>query len=246
MRIFMQFMLVSLLAIWGQSAASAQDIIWTQSSMEGVETSTPEVLSQAKGKRLYVEFVNSPKLTALFADAFKKKGAIIVTTADEADMTAHIEGQYKALRPATGRRGRVDIGIQMEKAGEITTKDNRVGLWISQGMGTMTPLQTSGVVSIVDIFARASGFRDWFNSKIGGDPDGVCLAGCEAWKYVQEALVVIGLKEKGQDDYMAKAAFRSQATEKELVSGLLIDRVLNASLAYAAGNEKLLNTASQQ
>ena len=164
--------------IWGAAGADTPTPQWGPSGIEGVETSTPEVLSLAKGKKVFVEFVNSPKLSTVFAEAFKKNGAVVVEGAQDADFTVHMEGKYKAIRPATGRRGEVDIGAQMEKSGEIVTKDHQVGIWISQGMGTLTPLQASGVVSAVDLFARASGFRDWFNSKVSGDPDGVCLAGC--------------------------------------------------------------------
>ncbi len=223
--------------IWGAVGADTPTPQWGPSGIEGVETSTPEVLSLAKSKKVFVEFVNSPKLTTVFAEAFKKNGAVVVETAKEADMTVRLEGKYKAIRPATGRRGEVDIGSQMEKSGEIVTKDHQVGIWISQGVGTLTPLQASGVVSAVDLFARASGFRDWFNSKVSGDPDGVCLAGCESWKYRQEALIVVGLKEKDQEAYTARAAFRSQAAEKDLVSGPLIDKVLNAALAFAGGTQ---------
>lgn len=228
--------------IWGAAGADTPTPQWGPSGIDGVETSTPEVLSLAKGKKVFVEFVNSPKLSTVFAEAFKKNGAVVVEGAQDADFTVHMEGKYKAIRPATGRRGEVDIGAQMEKSGEIVTKDHQVGIWISQGVGTLTPLQASGVVSAVDLFARASGFRDWFNSKVSGDPDGVCLAGCESWKYRQEALIVVGLKENGKESYAATAAFRSQATEKDLVSGPLIDKVLNAALAFAGGTPVLAPT----
>lgn len=232
-------MLVACLAIAAWNTALADTPQWVPSGTEGVDTSTPEALASTKGKKVFVEFVNSPKLTTIFSDAFTKSGAIVVQTADEADMTVHLEGKYKAIRPATGRRGEVDIGTQMEKAGDIVTKDHQTGIWISQGVGNLTPLQTSGVVSAVDLFARATGFRDWFNSKVSGDPDGVCLANCDSWKYKQEALIVIGLKEKGQDNYASTSAFRSQATEKELIAGQLIDKVLNTALSFSAGTGKI-------
>lgn len=235
-RIIVAFLAV---AAWGVAHADFPSPQWTPSGIEGVEASTPEALTKAKGKKVFVEFVNSPKLTTIFSDALTKSGAVVVQNAEEADLTVRLEGKYKAIRPATGRRGEVDIGTQMEKSGEIVTKDHQAGIWISQGVGTLTPLQASGVVSAVDLFARASGFRDWFNSKVAGDPDGVCLAGCESWKYRQEALIVVGLKEKGQESYAATAAFRSQATEKDLVSGPLIDKVLNTALSFAAGNGKV-------
>jgi len=123
------------------------------------------------GKRAYVEFQNSPRLSALLARRAQSLGAVVVTTGSEADVWIEAKGEFKAAREYGNRRAHADVGEVFEKARAVQTTGLRQDVMFSHGGTALDAAQATVAANLLSAFADASGFRGWFNNLVAGDPE---------------------------------------------------------------------------
>jgi hypothetical protein len=144
------------------------------------------------GKRAYVEFQNSPRLSTLLARRAQSRGAVVVETASEADVWIEAKGEFKAAREYGNRRAHADVGEVFEKAGGVQTTGLRQDVMFSHGGAALDAAQATVVANLLSAVADTSGFRGWFNNLVAGDPDGFCFRGCE---YRQTATITLSVRQ---------------------------------------------------
>lgn len=178
-----------------------------------------------KGKKIYAEFVSSPKLTDALRNALTAAGYTLVSIRDEADLVYEADGAFQAMRPATQRTAEIRAGDYAEHPEPLKTKSGR-GPTIMFGNPFAMVLGT-----IAENLATVTGARDAINSAAAGDPDGKCLSNCDGWKYRQRS--VINIKRIAQGDEQ-KMAVVSETIADALAPSLLFQRSLQG-LESAAG-----------
>ena len=178
------------------------------------------------GKRVRISFSNSPTLTSLFAN--KLKGSFAMVAAGEpADIDIRISGLFSARRERGSRKAQGDIGTLVEKGGRVSAGDRQLSAVLPSSLTTVYAADPMGMVTLLEFAADVSGFRSWFNTLMAGDPDGVCVRGCEyqqGAQIVMEAVDVSGAP-------VGVLTVTTTAFDRRLAPDVLIDFALSATLA---------------
>ena len=151
-------------------------------------------------KRLFVEFIESPKLTALFRKAMIDRGYQLVDSADSSEAQLRFRGFASvglfATKPATAPLAEIVEKARLEAPGKETAQvDNTtladvairdvVGHSISTSFGQLVTGS-----SLVDWIGDATGVHGAFNQALTGDPRGFCMnKNCN--KYQQKVMVAV-------------------------------------------------------
>lgn len=180
-------------------------------------------VSQLTGKKVFVSFKNSPKLTDALAARVASAGAQLVAR-DEADVVLGGEGFFRAARQFGNRQAHADVGEVFEKAGQVETKNKSFTVVLAHGGPLMTAGQATVVSNFFYMVSESTGFRGWFNNLVAGDPDGYCFRGCE---YSQAANVTLTVKDKDGNSIGSESATAS-AENKKLLPMPLIEAALQA------------------
>jgi hypothetical protein len=197
------------------------------------------------GKRAYVEFQNSPRLSTLLARRAQSLGAVVVTTGSEADVWIEAKGEFKAAREYGNRRAHADVGEVFEKAQAVQTTGSRQDVMVSHGGSALDAAQTTVAANLLSAVADASGFRGWFNNLVAGDPDGFCFQGCE---YKQTAAITLSVRQASGAP-VGSLSVAASTSDRKLLPLPLVEAALsealgeldraNASPPYAASGREL-------
>jgi hypothetical protein len=175
------------------------------------------------GRKLYVEFNDSPALSKALQDAFRAQGYELADSKVQADIAYIFDGAFQAMRPATNRTAEIRLGEYAEHPEALKTKSGR-GFSVALGLNPLAVVAGTVLQNV----GNATGVQDAVNSAVG-DPDGKCLAKCDQWAYKQRATVNI---ERYADGRRASViASVSETTE----DGLDPDGLILASLQGLAG-----------
>ncbi|CAJ0902812.1 hypothetical protein R20233_04837 [Ralstonia sp. LMG 32965] len=178
------------------------------------------------GRKVYIEFLASPKLTAAARTALLAQGFTLVDAKDQADVIYELDGAFQALRPATRRTAEVRVGDYAENPAPLATKSGRGG----SVMLSLNPLAML-IGTIASNVGNATGAQDSVNAATAGDPDGKCLSRCETWRYRQRNVVNLVRKAAGEEQ---KCAVLATAEDAELLPARLIQSSLDG-LGEAVG-----------
>lgn len=165
-------------------------------------------------RKVYVEFLASPTLTAALRTALGGHGYHLVNTREQADLTYLFDGAFQAYRPATRRTGEIRAGDYAEKPGSLVTRSGR-GVTIALSLNPLTVVAGT----VINAIGNATGVQDAVNSTVG-DPDGKCLTSCEQWAYKQRA--VVKLTRYLGNEPVSSVACQVDTTADKLFPGKLI------------------------
>ena len=183
-------------------------------------------LAADRGRKVFIEFLASPKLTAAARASLASSGFELVDTREQADVVYELDGAFQALRPATRRTAEVRVGDYAENPAPLATKSGRGG----SVMLSLNPLAML-VGTIASNVGNATGAQDSVNAATAGDPDGKCMSRCETWRYRQRNVVNLTRKEGATEQ---KCSVLATTEDAELVPARLIQSSL-AGLQEAAG-----------
>lgn len=190
-------------------------------------------LSADRGRKVFIEFLASPKLTAAARASLVSNGFELVDTREQADVVYELDGAFQALRPATRRTAEVRVGDYAENPASLATTSGRGG----SVMLSLNPLAML-IGTIASNVGNATGAQDSVNATTAGDPDGKCLSRCETWRYRQRNVVNLMRKEGGAEQ---KCSVLATTEDAELLPSRLIQSSL-AGLKDAAGLVVSLNS----
>lgn len=149
-------------------------------------------------KRLYVEFIGSPKLSAIFREELSARGFTLVSTADAADIQLRFQGTVAMGLFATKSKT-VPLAEAFEKLTPVATgkeaaeTSNRSLLGVATmdavAKGLAPSLRTAfSATNLLEWLGDITGLHDGFNKVLTGDPRGFCMSEhCN--KYQQQVLV---------------------------------------------------------
>jgi hypothetical protein len=181
-------------------------------------------LGQLAGKKVFVVFKNSGKLTEVLVEGVTRLGGQVVQSAEDADVRLTGEGVFMARRELGNRSAHADVGEVFEKAGQVETKNHSFNIILSNGGPVLSAGQATVVANFAQMIGEVTGVRSWFNNLVAGDPDGFCFKGCE---YKQRA--TISLEMRGQDETRIGAVSVSAGAEdKKLMPLQIIEAALGA------------------
>jgi hypothetical protein len=183
-------------------------------------------VGQLAGKKVFVTFKNSVKLTEVMANRVTNAGAEVVQSAEGADVVLEGEGVFVAARPLHNRQARADVGEVFEKEGHVETKKKSVDIMLSPGNALMSAWQATVVANFLSLVADATGFRSWFNTLVAGDPDGSCFKGCE---YKQSATISLEMRSR-EGERIGAVSATAGAEDRKLMPLPLIEAALGAAL----------------
>ena len=179
------------------------------------------------GKRVRISFSNSPTLTSLFANKLKGSVAAVVAAGEPADIDIRISGLFSARRERGNRNVQGDIGTLVEKGRRVSAGDRQGSASLPSSLTTVYAADATGVVTLLEFAADVTGFRSWFNTLMAGDPDGVCVRGCE---YQQGAQIVMEAVDSSGAP-VGVLTVTTTAFDRRLAPDALIDFALSATLA---------------
>ena len=155
-------------------------------------------LSTDQGRKVFVEFLASPKLTTAAGAALAVQGFPVVEAREQADVVYELDGAFQALRPATRRTAEIRVGDYVENPASLVTKSGRGGSVV------LSPNPLAMLIgTIASNVGNATGAQDVVGAAMTGDPDGKCLSRCETWRYRQRAVVNLTRKVAGEEQRCA-------------------------------------------
>ncbi|TXF13561.1 hypothetical protein [Pelomicrobium methylotrophicum] len=191
-------------------------------------------LEQLSGKKVFVVFRNSGKLTEVLADRVAHLGGQVVQSSEGADVVLEGEGVFMAAREFGNRQARADVGEVFEKAGHVETKNKSLNIVLSHGGPVFSAAESMAILNFLDVVGEATGFKGWFNNLVAGDPDGFCFKGCE---YRQGT--TISLEMRGRDGArIGTASVTAGAEDRKLTPLPLIEAALGAMLSEFGGRSQ--------
>jgi hypothetical protein len=217
-----------------------------------IMTTVSGTLLLAKGGAVALEYVGSPKLTALLARGLAEQGVLVTEPGTPSVVVVRVRGVLQLTGKHTARIPISELaekGTLVESAdGPRTLAPADIGYVIAAGDGLGRLVQTGrlsapvGGVLLLDAVGQATGAKDWFNKTIGGDRRGICLVGCEHWnKTRQAAFHVIELQEGSASH---RAEVKSELFAEVLQPGRVVSAGLDALIQALAGNPATAPAAS--
>jgi hypothetical protein len=190
---------------------------------------------------VWFEWTGSEALTKLGSQAALDRGLQAAASSSAAAVRVTVSGELALIGGPKFYRGvRAPLADVVDKAAKLDGKrsadasdarriavDSAVATGvISAGLGAVA----SGL-ALADVFvsiADATGFRGWFNSKVAGDPRGLCFGShCETWNQVKQTAYVRVVVQRG-DQASQEVRIMSQANSEVLVIDDVVDQALAA------------------
>ena len=187
-------------------------------------------LEQLAGKKVFVAFKNSGKLTEVLADRVAHLGGQVVQSAEGADVVLEGEGGFMAAREFGNRQARADVGEVFE-TGHVETKNKSLNIVLSHGGSVLSAGESMVVSNFMNFVGEATGFKGWFNNLVAGDPDGFCFKGCE---YRQGATISLEMRSR-EGARIGTASVTAGAEDRKLMPLPLIEAALGAMLGEFGG-----------
>lgn len=183
------------------------------------------------GKKLYVEFADSPLLTSFLRKTLLERGYQIVDSTETAEEQLRFQGTVSiglfATKPATVQLAEI---IEKGTLRVPTKEDATVGNTSLINVAAMNQMaRPFGVAfrnnvtltGVLDWISDVTGLRGSFNKALTGDPRGICMhKDCD--KYRQ----TVGIGTTGSATWLATAL----ATDEKVVLDKLIERTLERAL----------------
>lgn len=191
-------------------------------------------LEQLSGKKVFVVFRNSGKLTEVLADRVASLGGQIAPSEEEAELILGGEGFYAARREFGSRQARADVGEVFEKAGHVETKNKSLNIVLSHGGPVLSAGESMVVSNFLNFVGETTGFKGWFNNLVAGDPDGFCFKGCE---YRQGATISLEMRSR-EGARIGTASVTAGAEDRKLMPLPLIEAALGAMLGEFGGRSQ--------
>jgi hypothetical protein len=183
-------------------------------------------VGQLAGKKVFVTFKNSGKLTEALADRVTNAGAEVAQSAEGADVVLEGEGVFTAVKPLVNRQAHADAGEVFEKNGYVKTKRKSLDIALSTGSGALSAGQSMVLLNFANLVGEVTGFKDWFNTLVAGDPDGFCFKGCE---YKQRATISLEMRSR-EGERIGAVSATAGAEDRKLMPLPLIEAALGAVL----------------
>jgi hypothetical protein len=153
---------------------------------------------------VYVEFANSPALTAHLSEMLRAGGFQVTSDKASARSVVALSGDLVLLGGPVYYKGvKVAIGEATEKTLALARPGQGSGVAAAvAGVSTVALNSAAYAKSVApalhglqlsrmaDVLGDASGAKSWFNTKVAGDPRGFCLSRCDDWKKVKQAAYV--------------------------------------------------------
>ncbi len=192
-------------------------------------------LEQLHGKKAFVAFKNSGKMTEVLADCVARLGGQVVQSAEGADVVLEGEGIFMAAREFGNRQARADVGEVFEKAGHVETKSHEsLDIVLSHGGPVLSAGESMVVSNFLNFVGETTGFKGWFNNLVAGDPDGFCFKGCE---YRQGATISLEMRSR-EGARIGTASVTAGAEDRKLMPLPLIEAALGAMLGEFGGRSQ--------
>ena len=200
-------------------------------------------LVKGRDSPIYAEFQGSPTLTQRLRDALQTQGFEVAPDAASSKATLLFRGDIALLGGPKYHRGvKAPIGEVTEKAlklaketGQVTTAD------VAQTTAGVA-LNTAALNASLNNFTRglaisglanalgdATGLRAWFNTKVAGDPRGICLSRCEDWNKVNQTVylwVTLDSKASGQKEVRVLSKAFSETVAPDQVIAYGVDKAI--------------------
>jgi hypothetical protein len=191
-------------------------------------------LEQLPGKKAFVTFKNSGKMTQVLADRVARLGGQVVQSAEGADVVLEGEGAFMAARELGNRQARADVGEVFEKDGHVETKNKSLNIVLSHGGPVLSAGESMAVLNFLNFVGEATGFEGWFNTLIAGDPDGFCFKGCE---YRQGATISLEMRSR-EGARIGAASVTAGTEDRKLMPLPLIEAALGTLLGEFGGRSQ--------
>ncbi|MDR2014746.1 MAG: hypothetical protein LBP99_03875 [Azoarcus sp.] len=207
---------------------------------EGVERSqsmrTPPV-EDVFEKRIFIEFMDSPKATKVFQENLRMRGFQVVEDKNLAEIKYLLDGFITFSKH--GERGTFkDLGPILESSIELKTSGNPIGnIGLTE---TIISSAAFGFMDVVSIFslsnflADITGLRGAINKLIAGDPRGFCWSpACDL--YYSTAIVRV-FDENGLQQWHLREFSKSKGIRIANIVPDVLDNVLRPIYDLAPKN----------
>lgn len=217
-------LLFGLLAPIGNLQAAEQEI---QPTLKVYRSPSEDL----RGKRLYVEFANSPLLTSFLRRTLIERGYRIVESAEGSEAQLRFQGTVSiglfATKPATVQLAEIiEKGSLKVPTKEEATVGNTSVLDVVAMNQAARPFGVAfrnsvTLTGVLDWISDATGLRGAFNKALTGDPRGICIhKDCD--KYQQ----TVSIMATGSSAWLATALVLNE----KVILDKLIERALERAL----------------
>lgn len=189
------------------------------------------------GKRIYLQFVDSQKMTNLLNERLKAAGFDVASSPDAAEVKFELRGRFvlggAGKDPVTG-----SLGPLMEDTIKVNPSDKPDYTHQTVNVTQIAAVKFgTGSFSITDIalwISQTVGLAGAVNTALTGDPRGICIAGaCNS--YTSRAFIAA----KGAEGFWhVDSAVANEKVLLDLVIADAIERILAPLLDLKAGTKK--------
>ena len=152
---------------------------------------------------VWFEWTGSEAMTRLGGHAVRQSGLQAASSAAEAPVKVTVSGELTLMGgPKFHRGARAPLAAVFERAVKLDgsrafdeldakrlTLDAAVAAGIAQSPVSLA-LKGLAVGDVVLSLLQSTGVGGWFNTKLVGDPRGICLSRCETWNHVKQTAYV--------------------------------------------------------
>jgi len=190
---------------------------------------------------VWFEWTGSEAMSKLGWNAIRERGLQAAASRSSAAVRVTVSGELALIGGPKFYRGvRAPLADVVEKAAKLDGKrsaDASDARRVAVDSAVATGVMSAGLgavasgLALADVFvsiADATGFRGWFNSKVAGDPRGLCFgSACETWNQVKQTAYVRVVVQRG-DQASQEVRIMSQANGEVLVIDDVVDQALAA------------------
>lgn len=171
--------------------------------------------------------MENPVMASIVRDALMVKGARVVTGQDAADMTVAIMGGYALGKGGTehvqGNLREIPLHRDGQTPEESLKYDSPLGRqMVLEGLIT----RSLSITELLTYLGQRSGLAGAFNKALTGNPDGICLFGCDDRTRTAAVLRVSVKTTDRTESWIVHVEGRSEA----IVLGQVLDAGLDAAL----------------
>lgn len=189
---------------------------------------------------VWFEWTGSEAMTRLGGHAVRQSGLQAAGSGAEAPVKVTVSGELTLMGgPKFYRGARAPLAAVFERAVKLDgsrsfdeldakrlTLDAAVAAGIAQSSVSMA-LKGLAVGDVVLSMLESTGIGGWFNTKLVGDPRGICLSRCETWNFVkQTAYVRVQIQQGSQP--AQEVRIMATANGETLVIDEVVQRAVDA------------------
>jgi hypothetical protein len=164
-----------------------------------------------KKNTIFVEFVDAPSMTLGLKEHLKAKGYNVVDDKKEAKYSLNYEGYIQEHNSYRSPGWSVSFGKALENTvtqddqnQKSITEYKKTAFWaglsqVNQVGNLVIPSEFSfarGVMTLV----KATGLSDAINKATTGDRRGLCLTGCDRWRFVSQQVAIFVRLNNGNEE----------------------------------------------